>query len=329
MTDVDIEAHVCTVMGADSARLGERIQALWSGYGEIRRVHLRGADVESVVVKVVQPPVQREKVRHARGWNTDRSHQRKLRSYDVERAFYRGPAARCTAESRVPVAHDCSGGAQRWVFVLEDLDASGFALRRFDPDAAEVHACLVWLAHFHATFLGASPEGLWEQGTYWHLATRPDELSAMNDARLRDAAAALDARLLGAQHRTLVHGDAKAANFCFADDGGRVAAVDFQYVGGGCGMQDVAYFLSSCLDEDGCDARADGCLDDYFASLRSALDDRMTAPELDALESEWRALYPVAWADFYRFLAGWAPDHHKIHGYSRRMTEQALAELDR
>ena len=58
--------------------------------------------------------------------------------------------------------------------------------------------------------------------------TRPDEFDALpRNSVLRKHAAALDKRLQEAKHRTLVHGDAKLANFCFAKDG-KVAAVDFQ-----------------------------------------------------------------------------------------------------
>ena len=42
------------------------------------------------------------------------------------------------------------------------------------------------------------------------------------------------------------------------------------------------------------------------------------------LEQQWRALYPVAWADFLRFLQGWKPGHWKIHRYSKRMLEESV-----
>ena len=52
-------------------------------------------------------------------------------------------------------------------------------------------------------------------------------------------------------------------------------------------------------------------------------------PELDAeaLVSEWRDLYPLAWTDFHRFLKGWSPGHWKINSYSERLTREVLAAM--
>jgi hypothetical protein len=310
---------ILQLTGATSIEAGERIQALWSGYGEIVRVQLDGVPA---IVKHVTPPTAGN---HPRGWNTDRSHLRKLRSYEVEMAWYRDFAPRCGDACRVPqtlAATEFAGGG--WLFVLEDLDAAGFPERRGRLDLAGVTLCLEWLAEFHATFLGEKPEGLWEEGTYWHLATRPDELDEMPDNDLKRAAGKLDAALNGARFQTFVHGDAKVANFCFAPDGQSVAAVDFQYVGGGCGMKDVAYLLGSCLDERECERGEAEYLDIYFSALRGAL-----APEVDAdaLESEWRQLFPIAWTDFYRFLAGWCPGHPKMTPYSERLAREVVAAL--
>ena len=308
--------------GAQAIARSEPVQTLWSGYGQILRLTLEGGDHEQVIVKHVAPPAV---VSHPRGWGGDRGHQRKLRSYEVEHAFYRHHAPCCDPRCRVPALLASRGGDGRWLLVMEDLDAAGLSARRSLLADAELDACLAWLAHFHARFLGREPAGLWETGTYWHLATRPEELAAIADPELRAAAPALDARLRACTHQTLVHGDAKVANFCFREDAGepRVAAVDFQYVGGGCGMKDVAYFLGSCLDEGECERRADALLDRYFALLRAALPYAIGA----AVEAEWRPLYPHAWADFHRFLAGWAPTHHKIHRYTERLTELALRDL--
>lgn len=277
---------IAEAMGATRARRGERVQTLWGGYGELCKVQLVGADVESVVLKRVQPPALRD---------SDRSHRRKCRSYDVETTFYRKYAERCDDTCRVPRLLASRSGKNEWWILLEDLDAAGFGERRRTPSGAELDVCLAWLAAFHARFLGVAPTGLWSTGTYWHLATRPDELAAVRDPAVREAAPALDRSLRECRFQTLVHGDAKPANFCFAPRGRAVAAVDFQYVGGGCGMKDVAYLLHG--------VRAAGRhLDGYFAALRAAL-----AADVDgaALEAEWRALYPTAHADFERFLAGW------------------------
>lgn len=315
---------IAEATGASSARMGERIQSLWSGYGQIRRVELTGADARTVVLKWVMPPVDDA---HPRGWSSDRAHARKLRSYDVELAFWRDVAPRCDAACRVPRCLAARRVDDELQFVLEDLDAAGFPVRRGDLSPAEIEPCLRWLAAFHATFMTERVDGLWSMGTYWHLETRPDELAAIDEPALAAAAAPLDALLNGARHKTVVHGDAKVANFCFDSEGRRVAAVDFQYAGGGVGMKDVAYLFSSCFDHATCERSADTCLDLYFDALRVELGHRH--PEVDAgeVEREWRALYPIAWADFVRFLAGWAPDHWKLNAYSDRMLRAALDVL--
>jgi aminoglycoside phosphotransferase (APT) family kinase protein len=174
--------------------------------------------------------------------------------------------------------------------------------------------------------VGVAPEGLWQTGTYWHLETRRDELASIEDAALREAAPLLDQKLASAAFKTIVHGDAKPANFCFSPDGRAVAAVDFQYVGGGCGMKDVAYLVSGGegADADAVEARH---LDTYFVHLRSALARRQDPVDADALEAEWRALYPIACADFARFLAGWAKDHYASAPGYQRMVRRVLRSL--
>lgn len=295
------------------------VQELWSGFGRLERVALKST---TVVLKSVEPGL----AGHPRGWSGGRSHARKLRSYEVERTFYANFAGRLGDAARVPrhlAGRDTESGGQ---LLLEDLDLAGFAARREDVSDAEANACLCWLAAFHAAFLPIEPSGLWPRGTYWHLATRPDELASMTDERLQRAAPVIDARLESARFRTLVHGDAKLANFCFGSgDREGVAAVDFQYVGGGVGVQDVAYFLGSCYGDDALERRAEDALEVYFQALKEALgrrDSSQWGSDSGALEREWRTLWPYAWADFHRFLDGWAPDHWKLSRYSRdRVTE--------
>lgn len=305
--------------GASSLVEQEVIQALWSGYGKIQRVGLKNAAVESVVVKHVQTPGASADSPHPRGWNTDIGHQRKLKSYQVETTWYKTYSQHSAA--RLPQYLAIETQADEVLMVLEDLDVAGYPIRKRSLAWEEIQTCLAWLARFHASYLGQAPEGLWEVGTYWHLATRPQELAVLDDRRLKEAAPLIDARLNSCAYPTLVHGDAKLANFCFAKDGA-VAGVDFQYTGGGCGMKDVAYFIGSCLNERECERLEADILDTYFAQLQSELKERN-----DALEAEWRSLYRVAWADFHRFLKGWSPGHWKLTSYSERVTAEVINTL--
>lgn len=293
------------------------MQALWSGYGELWRatLELDGAAV-AVVVKDVRPPRD----------DASRSHRRKVRSYEVEQTFYASYAARA-ADCRVPRALALRAEQGGFLSVLEDLDAAGFCGGQGRAAEADIVATLRWLAAFHATFLSVPPEGLWKVGTYWHLATRSDELLALKHSQLRRAAGEIDARLSAARFKTLVHGDAKLENVCFARSRSAVALVDFQYVGGGVGVKDVAYFLSSCLAAHECESRVPRYLEQYFAALRTALAAKLPAGDVSELEREWRALFPLAWVDLYRFLLGWAPGQYDADRYSDSLLAQVLASL--
>ncbi len=298
----------------------EIIQQLWSGYGHIYRVYLQGGKHHSIVVKHIKPPVIES---HPRGWASDVAYQRKLKSYRVEQAWYRHWSQRCSA----PLARSLAShrqDTQIWL-ILEDLDASGYSERHDTLSLDQCRIVLRWLAQLHADFLHTECDDLWDTGTYWHLATRPDELAAMPDGPLRQSAAAIDALLSGCRFQTIVHGDAKVANFCFHPDDKRVAGVDFQYTGKGCGMKDVAYFLGSCLSDTQLEGHADTLLDDYFECLRTSMGSR---PAFDELEREWRDLYPVAWTDFYRFMSGWMPTHRKINRYTQQLAKRCLARPD-
>lgn len=324
----ELAARVAVATGAREAVPGECLQQLWAGYGEIRRFALRGAEVPSVVAKVIDVDAAGAIPDHPRGWSTDRSHARKLRSYGVEARFYETAAGRSSG-ARTARAFSVDTGRMPWLLVLEDLDASGFDGRRHQLAGVALDPCLRWLARFHAAHLDAPPTGLWEQGTYWHLATRPDEWQAMPARHpLREAAHALDAALRGCPHQTLVHGDAKVANFCF-EPGGEVAAVDFQYVGRGSGIQDVAYFFASCLDVEALEADAGRHLDRYFTFLAHAMAEAGRGDRAAAVERDWRHLYPLAWADYCRFLVGWSRDgkHRRLHRYAQVQVDVALQML--
>ncbi len=300
------------------------IQSLWSGYGSIKRYDLEGSDYTSVIVKHVEP----EQGAHPRGWNTDLSHQRKLKSYQVELNWYESRSQFSKAMyARIPFCLAAKNESSEVLMVLEDLDALGFEGRRSFVNQMEWQACVRWLAAFHAENLNASTSGLWETGTYWHLETRPDELERMDDPSLKKAASSIDQKLKDSKFQTLVHGDAKLANFCFSSDGSKVAAVDFQYVGGGCGMKDLAYFVGSCFRDEEAENIEEEVLAYYFCQMKIFLEEMGNTISSDELEKDWRPLYRVAWADFHRFMKGWSPGHWKLSDYSERVTREVIEEL--
>ena len=326
---------VLSATGAHTISTSSVIQSLWSGYGQIVRLQLSGGTQPSVILKHIKLP---DVGNHPRGWNTGLSHQRKIRSYQVEAHWYQHYAAQCGSDCVIPVCLAVNAGVSETVLVLTDLDAAGFDIRKSSADIQDIHACLDWLASFHATFLNSKADGLWACGTYWHLDTRPDELAALDDIELRQAAPLIDHKLRQSRYQTLVHGDAKLANFCFRPNSATpttskvgflpsVAAVDFQYIGRGCGMKDVAYFIGSCLNEDECEAMESQLLDYYFSALIERVIQKQGSVNTAELENEWRALYPVAWADFHRFIKGWSPGHWKINSYSERLTNDVIKNL--
>ncbi|MCP4915076.1 MAG: phosphotransferase [Oligoflexia bacterium] len=278
----------------------ELIQNLWGGYGELLRVQIDG---KSYILKKIKLPNK----------TIDLSFQRKAKSYQVESYWYEfytqhSPIAR-TAKL---IEKNSNKEESQWL-LLEDLKSEGFQPKN-NPSHEEVLRCLDWFSQFHRHYLNKSPDGLWDIGTYWHLETRPDELERMTDIELKEAAHLIDLKLNSAKYQTIVHGDGKLANFLFSENA--VAAVDFQYVGGGIGVKDVVLFLSSLLSGDQLLEKAEQYINYYFQQLN-----------LPAVEEEWRALLPFAWADFFRFLQGWSPEHTRINNYSTLMKNKALSCL--
>jgi hypothetical protein len=321
-----IEALIHKTLKATEIKELETIQSLWSGYGKIIRLGIKGVPAfNSAILKHIILPQEQE---HPRGWNTNLSHQRKLKSYLIEMNWYALYAEQCNDDCRVAKCYHSEIIGEEQLILLEDLDASGFPIRKSDLNINEVKVCLKWLANFHATFLNVTPKELWEVGTYWNLSTRPEELAAMKNTVLKEAAIQLDELLNNCEFKTIVHGDAKVANFCFSEDGNKVAAVDFQYVGGGCGIKDVVYLLGSCLREEDCELFDKVLLSYYFNELKKAIIKQEKTFNFTALEKEWRYLFPIAWTDFNRFLDGWMPTHQKLNGYSENLEKEVLKKIN-
>lgn len=314
----------------------ETLQALWSDYGEIARYYSPKL-AKSIIVKSVTPP---SKVNHPRGWHSKTAHQRKLASYEIEANFYQHYAKQCDTDCYVPQKIALSKSSQvpnNQILIMEDLQSLGFNDKEQQLTLLDIKAVIRWLAYFHAKFMAHEASDLWPIGTYWHLGTRQDEYNKMEKGPLKQAAVLINNALNNAKYQTIVHGDAKLANFCFGSSVNNendqlrsnkmVAGVDFQYVGKGVGVKDLAYFLGSCLSDDDLNLLHNDLLEYYFQNLSSACTKLHPHINVVELESEWRQLYSVANADFLRFLQGWSPGHYKINNYLHSQSKLALKHL--
>ncbi|CAG5081044.1 ecdysteroid 22-kinase family protein [Parvicella tangerina] len=310
--------YILQVTGAIDVTQEEEIQQLWSGYGTLYRLHLSGTDFPFAILKWIEPPMVSS---HPRGWNTSFGNQRKLKSYQVEANWYKNYNKFCSHDLKYPKLYGFLEKKQLTLLIMEDLTCEGYQTKSEELSEVEVKNTLRWLAKFHAQFMGVQPDGLWEVGTYWHLDTRPEELEKMENEILKENASFFDRKLNECTYQTIIHGDAKQANFAYKDD--QVAAFDFQYVGGGCGMKDVIYFLSSCLSEDQIKSLEGELLGIYFSELKKHLEGKYEKKHTE-IEQEWRSLYAIAWADFARFLNGWSPGHWKMNDYVGRQVQKVI-----
>lgn len=200
----------------------------------------------------------------------------------VEAAFYQAVAPVLLSNEDGPavanpllVEHDASRSST--LLVLSDL-RDRYPSSRGGLDLAHSKAALSWLAKLHAAFFNRPlPEGLWEEGSFWHLQTRLDELDSVRHEwpEVHAAAHRIDQLLRTGAPRTCLHGDAKSANFLFGTQGGEVvaAAYDFQYAGAGDPMRDVAYVLCSSTQAAVLRRHEEELLRHYYGELTSRLSD--------------------------------------------------------
>lgn len=302
--------------------LTQVIQPLWSNCGVLCRI---SDNRKSYVAKYIAVP---DSMQHPKGWNGSASQQRKLMSYQVEKHFYQFYARQTDKFCQVPQLLEVVELHNTQLLVMEDLQTTGFSQSKTAiTEIKELNTVIRWLAYFHMRFLAVGHQHLWAQGCYWHLDTRQEEHQAMVDGELKQKAVAIDKCLANAQYQTLLHGDAKLANFCFSDDNSNVAGIDFQYTGAGVGVKDLMILLSSSLDGQALLAKADMCLDYYFQQLKLAHQHYQRDVEFSLLEAEWRKLWPYTWADYHRFLEGWSPGHQRISLFMQDKTRQTLSQL--
>lgn len=324
MDHAQILHQLCELLDDDSLSFQESIQSLWSGYGQILRVLSRDKNT-SYVIKVVAPPTE---VNHPRGWASDVGHQRKLKSYQVERVFYQQIASTLSERARVPKLIAFCQVQQQVFLVLEDLDTLDFDVRIEKQQGPALNLALNWLANFHAQTWQVSNSGVWPTGSYWHLSTRQDEWLNMPESRLKLQAKNIDQYLRNARFQPLIHGDAKFANFCFHSNGNDLAAVDFQYVGYGSPVKDIAYLVAGCLTDEQLFNQDKQIIERYLTYLAEAFVLNNVTLDFEVVAAEIRALYCFGWADFYRFLVGWNPQSAKISHYMQVQTEHCLNVLE-
>lgn len=288
----------------------EVLSTVWSGCGQIVRCKLDG---QICVVKLIDMPMH---ISHPRITQTEFAINRKRHSYLVEYNWYKIYSQNsCPMALSIPcvkvIKHQ-----QQYAMVFKDFLSLGY--RQAVTSEVDSYVILKWLAHFHAYHLNNNAESLWGQGSYWHLATRPDELKNITDSQLAKLAPKLDRQLTQCHFQTLIHGDAKVANFAIDAKQAKAFAYDFQYIGKGVGIVDVMYFLGSVCDEATLIEQADRYLEYYFSILTLALETYQPSINPHEVVASWRGLWSYAWADFYRFLAGWSPEHFKINNYMKK-----------
>ncbi|WP_405629642.1 oxidoreductase family protein [Pseudoalteromonas sp. Ld20] len=294
--------------------INSTITSLWSGCGEIVRCNLDGIDC---VIKAIAVP---DHINHSRISQTQFAINRKRRSYDVEYYWYQHYAQSLPAQSPALSCFNTLKNEHQRVLVFSDFECDGFAAAEKIP--SHINAIIKWLAYFHAVNFQQRPLGLWPQGNYWHLDTRPDEYEKISDAVIKQKAQCFDREIRNCEYQTLIHGDAKLANFAVGITTAQALGYDFQYVGGGVGVTDLMYFLGSCLTNTELEQASDDYLAKYFDYFTQAMHEYHRGVDASIIVDNWRALWPVVWADFYRFLLGWSPNHVKINNY---MQEQYQA----
>lgn len=302
-----------------SIQVTEVITSLWSGCGEIVRCRL---DDKACVIKAISVP---KHINHPRISQTEFAINRKRHSYEVEFKWYQLYSAELPQQVQVVSCLNATEHEPDKVLVFRDFAADGFS--NASNSRTHILHILKWLAYFHAFHFQVKPKGLWQQGSYWHLATRPDEYNKMPDSAIKDNAAVLDKMLQTCPYKTLIHGDAKIANFAINNESLDVVGYDFQYIGAGVGVVDVMYFLGSCLNEQQLQQCADDYLAEYFKFFARAMQAFNKCSHTDVVISEWQKLWPVAWADFYRFLGGWNATHVKINAYMLKQFQTAMHKL--
>jgi hypothetical protein len=210
-----------------------------------------------------------------------------LSMYRREVSFFNELAA--LAPIQVPRCHHASvdGDNSRFVLVMEDLGELRMVDQLDGMSLTDAHAAVDGLARWHATWWGKA-EALAEAGVTlslgdpiypavvpmvfdegWEKITAAGIQIPASIQAVRPTFNAAIARLLtdlSTAPTTVIHGDYRADNLVFADDGS-VAAFDFQLIGTGSGSYDLAYFLTQSLETDVASAHERALFDRWIQGL--------------------------------------------------------------
>lgn len=294
-------AKICISEDISSVSVSS-IARLWGGMGQVYRV-ISSKTNDEFIVKYMDP--RRMSPTPSLG------DQRKLDSYVVEATFYRDY---CEDLIRKGVGlarflHVEQNDGNKTILCLSVLENA--------PDDDYYELVLDWLAHFHAATWQDECRGLQEVATYWHLDTRPDEWSGMStsgwEGRLRRAARAIDEFLKdGTTIQSCVHGDAKDANVMWDAATKKVAMCDFQYVGRGCPLKDLCYFLCSNGVADD-----ESYVDLYYEKLCSKIKDASPPSR-----KEFDIVLELCYCDYLRFMCGWGQWGSDITGRVKKTLDK-------
>jgi aminoglycoside/choline kinase family phosphotransferase len=215
-----------------------------------------------------------------------------LSMYRREVSFFNELAA--SAPIQVPGCHHAAvdGDNSRFVLVMEDLGELRMVDQLDGMSLGDAHAAVDGLAAWHATWWGKA-DALAEAGVTLSLgdpiypAVVPmvfdegwEKITAAGieiPASIQGVRPTFNAAIphlladLATAPTTMIHGDYRADNLVFADDGA-VAAFDFQLIGTGSGSYDLAYFVTQSLEVDVAAAEERGLIDCMMRRFDRAVD---------------------------------------------------------
>ena len=238
-----------------------------------------------------------------------------MRLYEIETSWYREVAKSCTVRCPAHFYAEMGPTAQEFILLLEDMapavqpdqmtGASPDAVAKILSEAARLHKFrwqdrslddIAWLNYgtgnqdfvkeflpavypkWRARYATRIDAGILDMGA--ELVARFDKYSEPNPA-------------LGAPPATITHGDMRLDNMLFFDTSGRACLVDWQTVGVGAPMTDVAYCISTSLADP--QERRDSeqqLVREYLAALGGAITDTYS------FEQAWQEYRRAAFVGF-------------------------------